>query len=337
MSHAPEPGTDDPLSLHGVVPPTITAFNEDESVNYEATAAHAQYVVDGGAHGAFPPGTNGEFPLLTGEEKRSVVEAVTDAVDDAPVIAGVGAPSTYETIQNAEHAESVGADGLVVITPYYYPLDHDAAVEHYRRVCEAVDLPVYIYHIPSKTGNSLSLDTLSDLAEIPNLAGLKDSSKDVPWLGQAIDGNPDLTFLFWVGLAHPPRTPTRLYRNGERGRERVPGTHRFALRRLRRGRRGARPRTPESGVRDTERAERWLVHGRREDDPRPARLGLTSRSAPKSAPEDERRRPCVARIGPPLARRDLIYLLIPFKHGFPREGRTLPGERITGGPSCVEP
>ncbi|MFH5797703.1 dihydrodipicolinate synthase family protein [Haladaptatus sp. CMAA 1911] len=195
MSHAPEPGTDDPLSLHGVVPPTITAFHEDESVNYEATAAHARYVVDGGVHGVFPLGTNGEFPLLTSEEKRGVVEAVVDAVDDVPVIAGVGAPSTYETVANAEHAESVGADGLVVVTPYYYPLDHDAAVEHYRRVCAAVDLPVYIYHIPSKTGNSLSLDTLDDLAEIPNLAGLKDSSKDIPWLGQAIDANPELTFL----------------------------------------------------------------------------------------------------------------------------------------------
>ncbi|ODR79207.1 dihydrodipicolinate synthase family protein [Haladaptatus sp. W1] len=195
MSHAPEPGTDDPLSLHGVVPPTITAFHEDESVNYEATAAHARYVVDGGAHGVFPLGTNGEFPLLTGEEKRGVVEAVVESVDDVPVIAGVGAPSTYETVAHAEHAESVGADGLVVVTPYYYPLDHDAAVEHYRRVCEAVDLPVYVYHIPSKTGNSLSLDTLDDLAEIPNLAGLKDSSKDVPWLGQAIDAHPELTFL----------------------------------------------------------------------------------------------------------------------------------------------
>ncbi len=195
MSHAPEPGSDDPLSLHGVVPPTITAFHEDESVDYESTAAHAEFVVEGGAHGVFPLGTNGEFPLLTGEERRGVVEAVTDAVDDVPVIAGVGAPSTHETVAHAEHAESVGADGLVVVTPYYFPLDHDAAVNHYRRVCEAVNLPVYIYHIPSKTGNSLSLDTLADLAKIPNLAGLKDSSKDVPWLGQAIAAHPELTFL----------------------------------------------------------------------------------------------------------------------------------------------
>ncbi|WP_433623361.1 dihydrodipicolinate synthase family protein [Halomicrococcus sp. NG-SE-24] len=195
MANAPSPGSADPLDLHGVVPPTVTAFDEDESVDYEATAAHAEFVVDGGAHGVFPLGTNGEFPLLTHEERDRVVETVVDAVDDVPVIAGVGAPSTHETVQHAEHAESVGADGLVVVTPYYYPLDDHAAVEHYRRVCEAVDLPVYVYHIPSKTGNALSLSALADIAEIPNLAGLKDSSKDVPWLGQAIDAHPDLTFL----------------------------------------------------------------------------------------------------------------------------------------------
>jgi len=196
VENAPEPGANDPLDLHGVVPPTITAFREDESVDYEATAAHARFVVDRGADGVFPLGTNGEFPLLTPEERDDVVEAVVETVgDDAPVIAGVGAPSTRQTVAHAERAEMVGADGVVVVTPYYYPLDHDAAVQHYQRVAESVDIPVYIYHIPSKTGNSLSLSTLDALAEIDGIAGLKDSSKDVPWLGQAIDAHPELTFL----------------------------------------------------------------------------------------------------------------------------------------------
>ncbi|PSP55769.1 dihydrodipicolinate synthase family protein [Halobacteriales archaeon QS_1_67_19] len=195
-NEAPSPGADDPLALRGVVPPTITAFDADESVDYEATAAYARFVVDRGAHGVFPLGTNGEFPLLTPEERDGVVDAVVDEVsEDVPVIAGVGAPSTRQTVAHAEHAAETGADGVVVVTPYYYPLDHEAAVEHYRRVAAAVDLPVYVYHIPSKTGNSLSLSTLDALAGIDNLAGLKDSSKDVPWLGQAIDAHPELTFL----------------------------------------------------------------------------------------------------------------------------------------------
>ncbi|MFB6071802.1 MAG: dihydrodipicolinate synthase family protein [Halobacterium sp.] len=195
-AHAPAPGSDDPLDLHGVVPPTVTAFDADESLDAETTAAHARFVVDRSAHGVFPLGTNGEFPMLTPDERDRVVEAVVDEVGgDVPVIAGVGAPSTRQTVAHAEHAERVGADGVVVVTPYYYPLDREAAVSHYRRVCAAVDLPVYVYHIPSKTGNELGLDALAELAAIENLAGLKDSSKDVPWLGQAVDAHPELTFL----------------------------------------------------------------------------------------------------------------------------------------------
>jgi 4-hydroxy-tetrahydrodipicolinate synthase/2-dehydro-3-deoxy-phosphogluconate/2-dehydro-3-deoxy-6-phosphogalactonate aldolase len=189
-------GSADPLSLHGVVPPTVTAFAPDGSLDPEGTAAHARFVVDGGAHAVFPLGTNGEFALLSAAERDRVVEAVVDEVGgEVPVIAGVGEPSTRETVARAEAAAEAGADGLVVVTPFYYPLDGTAAVEHYRRVAGATDLPVYVYHIPSKTGNALSLSTLSEVAAIGNVAGLKDSSKDVPWLGQAIDRHPELTFM----------------------------------------------------------------------------------------------------------------------------------------------
>ncbi|MFB6300209.1 MAG: dihydrodipicolinate synthase family protein [Halobacteriales archaeon] len=193
--HAPMPGVADPLDLHGVVPPTITAFDESETLDIETTVAHAEFVVDSGVHGVFPLGTNGEFALLSDAERDRVVTAVVEAIDTVPVIAGVGAPSTRRTISHAEHAESVGADGVVVVTPYYYPLDHTAAVEHYRRVTEAIDLPVYIYHIPGRTGNTLALETLDAIAAMDGTAGMKDSSKDIPWLGQAIDRNPELTAL----------------------------------------------------------------------------------------------------------------------------------------------
>lgn len=195
----------DTLDLAGVVPPTVTAFDEDGAVDLDGTAAHAQFVVDGGASAVFPLGTNGEFALLTGDERRQVVDCVTDAVD-VPVIAGVGAPSTRATVGHAEHAASVGADGVVVVTPYYYPVDDQGAVEHYRAVADAVDVPVYVYHIPGRTGNRLSVETVERLAAIDGLAGLKDSSKDVPWLTQAIDAAPELDFLvgsdslLYVGL-----------------------------------------------------------------------------------------------------------------------------------------
>jgi len=191
---APEPGADDPLGVCGVVPPTLTVFDDRGRVDAAATAAHAAFVVDRGAEAVFPLGTNGEFALLDADERRRVVETVVDAVD-APVIAGVGCPSTRATVANAEHAERVGADGVVAVTPYYYPIDGEGAVAHYRAVADSVDVPVYVYHIPSKTGNELSLSTIEAIAGIDGVAGVKDSSKNVPWLAQAIDSNPELTFL----------------------------------------------------------------------------------------------------------------------------------------------
>ena len=195
-AHAPRPGPDDPLDLHGVIPPTVTAFDDDETLDPEGTAEHARFVVDRGVHGVFPLGTNGEFALLSADERDRVVEAVVDEVGgEAPVIAGVGEPSTRETVERARAAADAGADGVVVVTPYYFPIDREGAIEHYRRVTDAVSVPVYVYHIPGRTGNAFDRETLDGIAALDGIAGVKDSSKDVPWLGRAIDDHPELTFL----------------------------------------------------------------------------------------------------------------------------------------------
>ena len=191
---APSPGDMDPLDLRGVVPPTVTAVDDEGELDEAATAAHARFVVERGASAVFPLGTNGEFATLSAPERRQVVETVAGAVD-VPVIAGVGAPGTRVTVDHARHAQQAGVDGVVVVTPYYYPVDDDAAVEHYQTVAAAVDLPVYVYHIPGLTGTRLSLGAVERIAAIDGVAGLKDSSKELPWLTQAIDANPGLTVL----------------------------------------------------------------------------------------------------------------------------------------------
>jgi 4-hydroxy-tetrahydrodipicolinate synthase len=191
---APPPGDGDPLDLHGVIPPTVTAFDGDGELDGAATAAHARFVVERGASAVFPLGTNGEFATLSAAERRQVVETVAGAVD-VPVIAGVGAPGTPVTVDHARHAQRAGVDGVVVVTPYYYPVDDDAAVEHYRRVAAAVDIPVYVYHIPGLTGTHLSLEAVERIAALDGVAGLKDSSKELPWLTQTVDANPELTVL----------------------------------------------------------------------------------------------------------------------------------------------
>ncbi|SFT01053.1 dihydrodipicolinate synthase family protein [Halostagnicola kamekurae] len=196
MNDRNTPGEADPLGAHGVIPPTVTAFHENEDLDLETTAALARFVVDAGSQGVFPLGTNGEFALLSSDERARVVEAVADEVgDDVPVFAGVGAPSTRETVRNATRAERLGADGLIVVTPYYYDLESDGLREHYRAVAAATESPIYLYHIPRRTGIELSLETLSELLEIDSVVGCKDSSGDLVWLGQAIDRNPSRTFV----------------------------------------------------------------------------------------------------------------------------------------------
>jgi dihydrodipicolinate synthase/N-acetylneuraminate lyase len=190
----PTSGASDPLDLHGVVPPTLTVFDDHGEVDEAGTAAHAEFVVENGVHGVFCLGTNGEFPLLGPAERELVVETVSRAVD-VPVLAGVGAPGTRRTVRNAERAVDAGADGIVVVTPFYYPVDGEAMVAHYRTVVETIDVPVYGYNMPSRAGNEITLDALDEIAALDGFAGLKDSSRDVPWLGRAMDRNPDLTYL----------------------------------------------------------------------------------------------------------------------------------------------
>jgi len=199
-----DPGADDPLGLHGIVPPMITAFAEDESVDEAATATHARFLVDRGVHGVFALGTNGEFPLLTAEERDRVVETVVDEVGgEVPVLAGVGAESTRETIERANAAEAAGADGLVVVVPYYFPVDDDGLVEHYRRVADAVDTPVYAYTFPDMTGNEISPAALDGIAAIDGVEGLKDTSEDVVQMQRSLREHPDFTYLIGANrLAH---------------------------------------------------------------------------------------------------------------------------------------
>ena len=184
----------DSLAVSGVIPPVVTAFDREGELDEAATVAHAEFVLEGGASGVFALGTNGEFPLLTADERQRVISALATGID-APVLAGVGHPSTRATVAEAHHAERAGVAGVVVVTPSYYPVDDRGLIAHYRAVTEAVEVPVYAYNIPSRTGNALSLDALAELADLSWFAGFKDSSKDVPWLAQAVDAHPGLTAL----------------------------------------------------------------------------------------------------------------------------------------------
>ena len=186
------------MILQGIIPPTLTAFAANGSLDLDRTRWHIGYVIEGGVHGVFPCGTMGEGPLLSFEEKVQVIGAAVQAAEErVPVLAGVGCPSTNETVKLAREAQRVGADAMIVVTPYYYPLNDEGLVSHYRAVAEAVEVPVLVYNIPSRTGNQLPLDVIPRLSEIPGVVGLKDSSGNVGWLQSAMGAAPD--WRFFVG------------------------------------------------------------------------------------------------------------------------------------------
>jgi 4-hydroxy-tetrahydrodipicolinate synthase len=159
----------------------ITPMTSDGSVDYEGTARLATYLVDDmRSEGLVVNGTTGEAPTTTDEEKERLIRVVVDAVGDrAKVVAGVGTNITAHTIHLARQAEQAGANGLLVVTPYYSKPAQSALVAHFTAVADSTPLPVLIYDIPARTGVAVATDTLAWLAEHPRIIGVKDAKGDI--------------------------------------------------------------------------------------------------------------------------------------------------------------
>lgn len=182
--------------LGGIVPPVLTIFRPDGSLDREGTQAQIRFVLERGVHGIFVLGTNGEAPLLTPEEKKRVIDAAVEEINGkVPLAVGVGCPGTRETLQLARYAQKAGADVLVVITPYFFVAPEEGLVRHHQALAEAVELPVLLYHNPAVTHYGLTLHLLRRLADVPNVRGMKDSSCDLAWIGRVRRAFPDWTLL----------------------------------------------------------------------------------------------------------------------------------------------
>lgn len=163
--------------IKGIIVPIITPMNADESVNLEQLCVQIDHMISAGAHGIFCFGTNGEGYILTDEEKAVLLAAAVEHVNGrVPVYAGTGCVSTKATIALSQKAKIIGADFLSIITPWFAAATQDDLLTHYQSVAEAVDLPIILYNIPARTGNSLAPATVKKLSAIENIVGVKDSS-----------------------------------------------------------------------------------------------------------------------------------------------------------------
>ncbi len=179
----------------GVITALITPLR-DGNVDEAAFEALLERQIAAGVHGVVPMGTTGESASLTQDEHRRVVElCVKCARGRVRVIAGAGSSATDKAIDRVRHAKTVGADGALVVTPYYSRPSQAGLAAHFEAIAEAVQLPVLLYNVPGRTGVDMSNETVARLAAHPNVVGIKDATGDlgrISWMRANITGQFDL-------------------------------------------------------------------------------------------------------------------------------------------------
>ena len=162
--------------LKGSLPALVTPF-KDGAVDMDALKKLVDWQIAEGSHGLVPVGTTGESPTLSHEEHEAVVEAVVKfAAGRVPVVAGAGSNNTVEGIRLIRHAEKVGADAALVVTPYYNKPTQAGLYEHFKALHDCCTLPIVIYNIPGRSVVDMSPETMGRLAALPRIIGVKDAT-----------------------------------------------------------------------------------------------------------------------------------------------------------------
>jgi 4-hydroxy-tetrahydrodipicolinate synthase len=176
------------MKLKGMFVPHITPFSHNGELDLTALRTCVRFWLKGGVSGLVPCGSNGEAPYLSREERIKVIQTVTDEVNGKiPVIAGTGSMSTKETILFTKDAKDLGADAVLIVTPFYYKPSNKETHEHYKAVLDAVDIPIVLYSVPKFTGFPLEPVTIAQLAsEYENIIGIKDSGGNLGTITETI-------------------------------------------------------------------------------------------------------------------------------------------------------
>ena len=189
------------LNVEGIIPALVTPMNEDETLSPEGLKAVIDHVIDGGVHGLFILGSQGESYALTLEEKKQVItESIAASSGRVPVYVGTGMITTAQSIQITKAAKDLGAAAVSVLTPYFITPSQEELIDHYKAIAEAAgDMPVLLYNNPKRTALNIDVETVAALAKLPNVVGMKDSSADLIQTMKYIDATRDMGFSVLVG------------------------------------------------------------------------------------------------------------------------------------------
>jgi 4-hydroxy-tetrahydrodipicolinate synthase len=174
--------------FEGAYTAMVTPFDKDGKIDEEGLRENVRFQIRKGIHGLVPTGTTGESPTLSYEEHNRVIEIVVDeAGGRVPVLAGTGSNSTWEALMLTRHAEEVGADGALIVVPYYNKPTQAGLYAHFKKLAEEVDIPQVIYNIPSRTGVNMLPETMAKLAKLKNIVGVKEASGDLKQVARVIE------------------------------------------------------------------------------------------------------------------------------------------------------
>ncbi len=180
--------------MHGSYTAMITPMNEDGSVDYEGFAQNVRFQLEQGIDGLLPLGTSGETPTLSEEEEDKILDIVIPAVRDwnkqkgtsVKVLAGAGSNNTRDAVRYVQRAKDKGADYALVVTPYYNKPSDEGIFRHFEAVSK-VGIPVIVYNIQGRTGKNINVPTLMRIADLPNIAGVKEASGSISQMMEVIE------------------------------------------------------------------------------------------------------------------------------------------------------
>ena len=169
-----------------VVTAMVTPFKDDMSIDYKAVGTIVEHLINNGTSAIVVAGTTGESPTLETEEKRNLLRVVVaSAAGKAKVIAGAGSNSTAQTIENCKRAQEIGADGLLLVAPYYNKPSQQGLVAHFETVMRSVTVPTMLYNIPGRTGVNINVETVIEIAShCPQVHAIKDSTGSIDQAGE---------------------------------------------------------------------------------------------------------------------------------------------------------
>lgn len=171
--------------IKGSIVALITPFDEVGKVNFSRLRELVEFHIENGTDAVLVLGTTGETPTLTDQEQEEIVRtAIEQSRGRIPIIANSGGNNTEKSLAKSIRFEELGADGLLVITPYYNKPNRSGMIEHFYKIADNVNIPVYIYNVPSRTGICISADIVEELSKHPNIAGIKEASGDMSYVAK---------------------------------------------------------------------------------------------------------------------------------------------------------